>query len=89
MNVEYALVLITRDVAAVTKYFSLKNKIQKEHLTIAWFFELMHKWFCAINCRSPKLAISLNDEGNYQETVTPLQDVIFTIENIIVGLKGK
>jgi hypothetical protein len=89
MKVGYALALINRDVAAGIKFYIDENKIYKKSYTTAWFFEMMmHKWFCIMNCRSAKLAISHNKEEEYSDTISFLKDIIFIIETLKVGKKG-
>jgi hypothetical protein len=76
IKVGYALALINRDVATGIKFYIDENKIDKKSYTTAWFFEMMHKWFCIMNCRSAKLAISHNKEEEYSDTISFLKDII-------------
>lgn len=61
-----------------------QNKIDKKCFTTAWFFEMMHKWFCVINCHSTILAVSHSKEEEYSNTISFLKEVMFVIETMKV-----
>ncbi|KAJ8978026.1 hypothetical protein NQ317_000485 [Molorchus minor] len=85
MNVGLALALVNRDVAAAINFYIAQNKLDRKHYTTAWFFEIMEKWFCIMNSRSRKLALSQNQNEIYIKTTTFLKDVIYIIQNMNVG----
>jgi hypothetical protein len=82
MSVGLALRLIKNDTAGSLKYCVLQNKLPKEALVTAWFFEIVNKWFNIFTSRSRITAIT-KECNNFENKQQFLQEII----NLFYGLK--
>uniref|UniRef100_A0A6B0UQ69 Putative secreted protein n=1 Tax=Ixodes ricinus TaxID=34613 RepID=A0A6B0UQ69_IXORI len=58
MNVASAVALLTHKVGAAIRYLVSLQKLPKEALTTAWFFEQLFRWFTLMTSRAIKTALS-------------------------------
>jgi hypothetical protein len=75
MSVGLALCFINHDTAASLKYCVIQNKLPKEALATAWFFEKVHEWFKVVTSRSRTTAIT-KECSNFEKNQKLLQEII-------------
>ena len=88
MAVQGAMAILNHDTSAAIKFYISKGKISQNHLTTAWFLELIYKWYSILSSRSAKLGLSKNNMVEYEETLKFLKDMIHITSNIKIGQKG-
>jgi hypothetical protein len=75
MSVGLALRLINNDTAGSLKYCVLQNRLPKEALVTAWFFEIVNKRFNIVTSRSRMTAIT-RECNNFETKQQFLQEII-------------
>ncbi|KAJ3659603.1 hypothetical protein Zmor_011285 [Zophobas morio] len=88
MNVQGAMAILNHDTTAAIKYYITKEKIGLEHLTTAWFLELVYKWYIIMSSRVTKHGLSKNNVTEFTDTTTFLEDFMKIIVNIHIVESG-
>jgi hypothetical protein len=87
MSVGLALRLINNDTAGSLKYCVLQNRLPKEPLVTAWFFEIVNKWFNIVTSRSRMTAIT-RECNNFETKQQFLQEIISLFYGLKIGPKN-